>query len=84
MSLSESIARMAAMGHARARRVLQQTRELAEAVCVCIGDRRFLQLLMDAGLNNKLDLLLLKQSAEQRYLNRNRLAELLESYSVRS
>jgi len=80
MSLSERVAQMAAMGDARAHRVLQQTRELAEAVCTCVGDRRFLQPLMDAGLNNKLDLQLLKQSAEQHHLNRNRLAELLESY----
>jgi hypothetical protein len=84
MSLAETVTQMAAMGDARARKVLRQTRELAEAVCASVGDRRFLQPLIDAGLNNKLDLLLLKQSAEQHYLNRDRLAELLESFSGRS
>ncbi len=81
MSSTEHVAQMAATGDARARRLLQQTRELAEAVCSCVGDRRFLYPLMEAGLNNRLDLQLLKQSAERCYLSRSRLAELLESYS---
>jgi hypothetical protein len=80
MTLGQQLVELAQQGDLRAKRLLAQTKELAETVCVAVGDRRFLQPLIEAGLDNKLDLSLLKVQADKHYLNRNRLAELLESY----
>jgi len=80
MTLGQQLVELAQQGDLRARRLLIQTKELAEMVCVAVGDQRFLQPLIEAGLNNNLDLGQLKVQADKHYLSRNRLAELLESY----
>lgn len=80
MNLAQNVVELAQTGDMRARRLLQQTRELAEAVCMALGDRRFVQPLVEASFNNRLDLAMLKSQADKRYLSRDRLAELLESY----
>lgn len=80
VNIAQNVLELAQRGDVRARRLLQQTRELAEAVCTTLGDRRFVQPLVEASFNNRLDLAVLKSQADQRYLSRERLAELLESY----